>query len=82
MHTPNTWEFHVDMEKHIKAIRAALDTLQVAGDYAEIAQRQSSCNPDALRTAFVSLLAELDDARDKVAAANTGLDTLVSQAFS
>lgn len=72
----------MDMEKHIKAIRAALDTLQLAGDYAEIAQRQSSRDPDALRTAFVSLLAELDDARGKVAAANTGLDMLVSEAFS
>ncbi len=63
-------------------LRTALDTLQTAGDYAEIAQRQSSGGPDALRTAFVSLLTELDDARDKVATANTGLDMLVSQAFS
>ncbi len=71
----------MEIEKSITAIRTALDTLQTAGDRAEIVQRHSTDEKDDLRAKFVALLAELDDARKIVRAANKGLDDLVSRAF-
>ena len=49
----------MEIEKSITAIRTALDTLQTAGDRAEIVQRHSTDEKADLRAKFVALLVDL-----------------------